>query len=110
MVTPAQPIQYDKQPEADMVQSAPLLSMDFLNQLAAQLIELAATPNTVQLLREQFPEIRFLLCSDDDMAEREPFLSFDAFGFYLMSGGLGCACLTNDMDKAVGVIIATIEE
>ncbi|WP_143824583.1 DUF6129 family protein [Neiella marina] len=97
--------QFSPTPESSSEQ----LSMAFLNELADMLIAYHPSWQTVQWLRQRFPAIRFLLCSEDDMADREPFLGFEEFGFYLMAGGWGCASLTEDIDKSVGVIIATVE-
>ncbi len=81
-----------------------------LEEVAAKLVEFRPTWQTVQWLREQYPDFRLLLCSEDDMGEKEAYRSFETFEVFLMAGGLGCACLTDTIEQSVGLIIATIED
>ncbi|WP_084882857.1 DUF6129 family protein [Vibrio sp. qd031] len=60
-------------------------------------------------LRQDYPHLRFTLCSEDDTAEREPFVTFDHFDLHLLSAGNGCLGLTFDISNYRGVVIALRE-
>lgn len=59
-------------------------------------------------LRQQFPELHFTECSEDDVSPRyKPVLTVDGFDLYLISGATGhCLEFTSDHDAATGVLIA----
>jgi hypothetical protein len=61
-------------------------------------------------IKQDFPHLRFILCSEDDTGEREPYLQFDDFDLHLFSGGSGCLGLTHDTHNFRGVVIALREE
>ena len=62
-------------------------------------------------LRKGWPELRFTLCNDDDMPARLPAaLIRDKFNLYLVSGGEHCLSLTNDPLRAIGVVLAGVDE
>lgn len=86
------------------------LTEDILDELVGKLQEFQPTELTIQRLRGEYPDIRFILCSEDDMGEKEAYKSFDDFEIFLMAGGMGCACLTDALEKSVGLVIATLEE
>lgn len=97
------------QAETTTVEAGPLTEA-LLEELAAKLIELHPTWQTVDWLRGEYPQIRFILCSEDDMGEKEAFRSYPEFEIFLMAGGFGCACLTETIEQSVGIVVATIEE
>ena len=62
-------------------------------------------------LKIRWPELRFTLCSDDDMPARmPPVLQRERFNLYLLGEGDHCLSLTCDMLYAIGVVLATVEE
>lgn len=62
-------------------------------------------------LRQRWPELRFTLCSDDDMPARlPPALHRNGFNLYLVGGGEHCLSLTQDPLMAIGVVLACVDE
>lgn len=58
-------------------------------------------------LKQGWPELRFTVCSDDDMPARlSPALQHERFNVYLIGGGEHCLSLTKDPDQAIGVVLA----
>ncbi|MFA6971902.1 MAG: DUF6129 family protein [Gallionella sp.] len=62
-------------------------------------------------LKQSWPDLRFTLCSDDDMPARmSPALRRERFNLYLLGGGEHCLSLTEDPLQAIGVVVATVDE
>lgn len=76
---------------------------------AAMLAEL--NEQTLETLKQRWPELRFTLCSDDDMPARmSPAVQRDTFNVYLVAGGEHCLGLTDDPLRAIGVVLAQVEQ
>lgn len=66
---------------------------------------------TLNSLKQAWPDLRFTLCSDDDMPARmKPALSGERFNLYLIGGSEHCLGLTDDPERAIGVVLAQVEE
>ena len=62
-------------------------------------------------LKQTWPNLRFTLCSDDDMPARlPPTLRRERFNLYLVSGSEHCLSLTDDPLQAIGVVLARVDE
>ena len=62
-------------------------------------------------LKKDWPELRFTFCNDDDMPARlPPALQGGKFNVYLVGGGEHCLSLTQDMENAIGVVLAQVDE
>jgi hypothetical protein len=62
-------------------------------------------------LKQTWPDLRFTLCSDEDMPARmPPALQRDKFNLYMVGGGEHCISLTTNMEQAVGVVLAWVDE
>lgn len=58
-----------------------------------------------------WPELRFTLCSDEDMPARmPPALQHAGFNLYMVGGGEHCISLTTDPEQAIGVVLAWVDE
>ncbi len=57
-------------------------------------------------LKQDFPGIRFTLCSEDDIHVGKPVLENEGFDIYLVGSSDHCLTLTNDYALATGVVIA----
>ena len=58
-----------------------------------------------------WPDLRFTVCSDDDMPARlPPALKREKFNLYLVNGSEHCLSLTDDPLQAIGVVLAQLEE
>ena len=61
-------------------------------------------------LKRSWPDLRFTLCSDDDMPARmSPALRRERFNLYLLGGGEHCLSLTEDPLQAIGVVVAAVD-
>ena len=62
-------------------------------------------------LKQTWPDLRFTVCSDDDMPARmSPALRRERFSLYLVSGSEHCLSLTDDPLQAIGVVLAEVDE
>lgn len=62
-------------------------------------------------IKRGWPDLRFTLCSDDDMPARmPPALQRETLNLYLVNGNEHCLSLTDDPMYAIGVVLATIPE
>ena len=57
-------------------------------------------------LKQNFPGIRFTLCTEDDIHAGKPVLASEHFDIYLVGSSDHCLTLTNDFALATGVVIA----
>ena len=57
-------------------------------------------------LKQDFPGIRFTLCTEDDIHTGKPVLEQQGFDIYLVGSSEHCLTLTNDYALATGVVIA----
>ena len=73
-----------------------------------QVGEIILLSSRIDWLRERFPQLHFTECSEDDVSPRhQPALSFDNHDLYLVTGATGeCLKLTNDFNKATGILVA----
>jgi hypothetical protein len=60
-------------------------------------------------LRQQFPELHFTYCMDDDVIAASPLHESETFNLYLIDSRNHCLCFTQDLDIATGVVVAEIE-
>ncbi|MDC0610993.1 hypothetical protein OAP63_09660 [Vibrio sp.] len=62
-------------------------------------------------LREEFPNLVFTLCSEDDLGFHEPFRTFSFFDLHLAAHSVsGCSSLTQYVEGCSGLVIALHEE
>ena len=67
--------------------------------------------DTLLVLKNTWPDIRFTICNDDDMPARLPAaLRREKFNLYLVSGSEHCLSLTDDPLQAIGVVLACVDE
>jgi hypothetical protein len=58
-------------------------------------------------LRVQWPQLRFVTCSDDDVPPRlKPAASGEGWALYYIAGGEHCISLTAEPDSAIGLVLA----
>jgi len=62
------------------------------------------------ILKKRWTDLRFTVCSDDDMPARlPPALRREGFNLYLVGGNEHCLSLTDDPLQAIGVVLATVD-
>lgn len=89
-----------------------MLAADTLEQIADATAALGAlNDDALAGLKQQWPDLRFTLCSDDDMPARmPPALERDGFNLYMVGGGEHCISLTTDPEQAIGLVVAWVDE
>ncbi len=89
-----------------------MIAADTLQQIAGRAAAMGVLNEAaLHALKTSWPELRFTLCSDDDMPPRmKPALSGDQFNLYLVGGSEHCLSLTNDPQHAIGVVLAQVGE
>jgi hypothetical protein len=71
----------------------------------------ALNDDALATLKQTWPDLRFTLCSDEDMPARmPPVLQRAGFNLYMVGGGEHCISLTTDMEQAIGVVLAWVDE
>jgi len=84
-------------------------TLDRIANTAAALGEL--NEDALASLKQTWPDLRFTLCSDDDMPARmPPALQRAGFNLYMVGGGEHCISLTTDPEQAIGVVLAWVDE
>lgn len=63
----------------------------------------------VSELRRRYPELRFTVCRDDDLDDRAPFETRSGYTVHLLSSDGHCLSMTNNLDAAVGLVLALID-
>lgn len=64
----------------------------------------------VGVLRKEWPGLRFVACSEDDIPARlRPALEADGFNLYYVGGGEHCLALSQDAESAIGLVVATVD-
>ncbi len=83
-----------------------------LEQIASTAVSLGdLNDQALDTLKQGWPDLRFTLCSDDDMPARlPPALKREKFNLYLVNGSEHCLSLTNDPSNAIGVVLASVDE
>lgn len=89
-----------------------MIAADTLGQIAQRAAASGALGEaTLNTLKQAWPDLRFTLCNDDDMPARmKPVLSEKRFNLYLVGGGEHCLSLTDDPERAIGVVLAQVDE
>jgi len=69
------------------------------------------TEQTITTLRQIHPQLRFTLCSDDDIGEREAYCCYSTFELHLVASQRGgCSYLTHDINLSTGIVVALLQE
>lgn len=88
-----------------------MISAAMLADAAALVARAGAGEESVAMLRKQWPGLRFVACSDDDMPARlPPSVEADGFNLYLVGSGDHCLTLTRELSDAIGIVVARVEE
>jgi hypothetical protein len=83
-------------------------TLDQIASAAASLGEL--NEQALISLKQNWPDLRFTFCNDDDMPARLPAaLKREKFNLYLVNGSEHCLSLTDDPLHAIGVVVACVD-
>ena len=87
-----------------------MITQDQLTQVGQVASAEVLSESVVDRLRQEFSEIHFTYCMDDDVVAASPVVEDKAFNLYLIDSRNHCLCFTQDMDVATGIVVAEIEE
>jgi len=85
-----------------------MISIEQTNEIAETCDRLGVDESVISTLRQQYPDIHFTYCMDDDIPNHEPVIERPGFNLYLIDGREHCLCLTRDYSSATGVVVAEI--
>lgn len=91
------------------VDHLPRLSLELINDMHTFIKKFRSLTTAISEAKQRWPQYQFILCSELDMGERDAFQVCKGFSFFLVSADLGCASLTFDPEKSVGLVIAEHE-
>ncbi|MEI6894130.1 MAG: hypothetical protein V5789_05760 [Colwellia sp.] len=96
------------QSETEALTTLPTLCPHLIEDMG-QLFSIYTLSKAMSIAKHNWPQYRFIQCSEYDMDEKEPFKVFNGFSFFLIAASFGCATLTFEPHKSVGLIIAEHE-
>lgn len=87
-----------------------MITQDQLESVANKAASMTLSEAAISELRQEFPDIHFTYCQDDDVAVSEPVLESKDFNLYLIDSQNHCLSFTQDMNNATGIVVAEIDE
>ena len=85
-----------------------MIESDLLNKVVSLVKSKGLSEALVTEFRHEFPGVHFTWCIDDDMGSARPTLEEAGFNLYLVDSTDHCARLTNDPERASGIILAEL--
>lgn len=88
-----------------------MISSERLDQIVTIVERAGLDAQTLAALREALPDIHFTHCMDDDLGDKTPVRTGEAFNLYLVEGSRGhCLRITQNAEHATGVVLAEVDE
>ena len=87
-----------------------MITQTQVESIGALLTKRSVDESAVVELRQQFPEIHFTYCMDDDVIAASPLHEAENFNLYLIDSRNHCLSFTQDLQVATGIVVAEIEE
>lgn len=85
-----------------------MLNESLLDDIVSQVSQQGLDETCVSKLRQQFNDLHFTYCMDDDMNASKPYKACEGFNVYLVSSADHCSTLTPDIELASGVVLAEV--
>ena len=85
-----------------------MLNESRLNDIVNHAMQMGLDETCVAQLRQQFNDLHFTYCMDDDMNASRPYKACEGFNVYLVSSADHCSTLTPDIEMASGVVLAEV--
>ena len=83
----------------------PQLTPELARELAARIKAHDGSAEVLTVMRLEHPGLRFAVCSDEDIPARLPaWLVHDGVSMYLLDATEHCVSLTNNEDRACGLV------
>jgi len=83
-----------------------MITREQVSAIAAKIETLGVDETVVSALRQQYQNIHFTYCMDDDLSNNTPIIEHKDFNLYLIDGREHCLCLTDDYEVATGIVVA----
>lgn len=85
-----------------------MINIEQLQFIASNIKAEALNESLLADLRNEYPDIHFTYCMEDDIPNHQPLLECDGFNLYLVDGREHCLCLTRNLEHASGIVIAEV--
>lgn len=87
-----------------------MITPEKLEHIAAAIQTQPLNESVVAMLRNQYTDIHFTYCMEDDVPNHRPLMECAGFNLYLVDGREHCLCLTGNYEHATGIVIAEVIE
>jgi hypothetical protein len=87
-----------------------MIAQTQLDEIGKLLSQRSVDESAVIELRQQYPDIHFTYCMDDDVIAASPLHESDNFNLYLIDSRNHCLGFTQDLEVATGIVVAEIED
>lgn len=87
-----------------------MIESHVIEKIAEKIRESGLDGSITASLREQWPDIHFTYCSDDDVHHANPVYGNGDFFIYLVDSSDHCIHFTSSYESATGVVIAECED
>jgi hypothetical protein len=87
-----------------------MIAQTQLDEIGKLLSQRSVDESAVIELRQQYPDIHFTYCMDDDVIAASPLHESDSFNLYLIDSSNHCLGFTQDLEVATGIVVAEIED
>lgn len=87
-----------------------MISPERLEQITRIVEGAGLNMQTVDALREAFPDMHLTHCMDDDVGVLEPARRAEGFNIYLVDGSEHCMRFTTELGAATGLVLAEVDE
>lgn len=85
-----------------------MISDETVSQVVNKLSDMGPGDAAIQSLRENFPEIHFTYCMDDDVCGPRAAFESETFNLYYIDGRDHCLAFTNQAEIATGIVVAEV--
>ncbi len=87
-----------------------MITERLLDQVTAVVAREGLSEATVSRLRQSFNGSHFTYCMDDDIYTGKAYRQCQGYNIYLVSSQDHCSVLTNDAERASGVVLAELDD
>ena len=86
-----------------------MISQEVVDEVIAKVEASYLGEALLENLRQDYPDIRFTYCMDDDVAvNAKAVAERPGFNVYFVDSREHCLCLTNNYDIATGIVLAEV--
>lgn len=85
-----------------------MIESEQVTEIADWLSQQPLNQDTIQTLRQRYPQMHFSYCMDDDVGAVEPIHQHSAFNLYLLDSSQHCLTFTQNLSAASGLLVAEV--